>query len=131
MKITLAFIKKEFLQIIRDPSSLIIAFVLPTLLLFIYTYGINLDSANIRLGIKDDDGGPAVAELIKSFEQNRFVTAALYGNREDMYSDLTRSRIRRRQHQPGGLYAKLCQPDCRKLAAKEPLCPRTSGRCQY
>ena len=36
MSITLAFIKKEFLQIIRDPSSLIIAFVLPTLLLFIY-----------------------------------------------------------------------------------------------
>lgn len=93
MKITLAFIKKEFLQIIRDPSSLIIAFVLPTLLLFIYTYGINLDSANIRLGIKDDDGGPAVAELIKSFEQNRFVTAAPYGNREEMYSDLIRSRI--------------------------------------
>lgn len=45
MSITLAFIKKEFLQIIRDPSSLIIAFVLPTLLLFIYAYGINLDLA--------------------------------------------------------------------------------------
>lgn len=52
MSITLAFIKKEFLQIIRDPSSLIIAFVLPTLLLFIYAYGINLDFANVRLGIK-------------------------------------------------------------------------------
>lgn len=93
MKITLAFIKKEFLQIIRDPSSLIIAFVLPTLLLFIYAYGINLDSANVRLGIKNEDVNPASEELVKAFGQNRFVTAVRYGDRESMYRSLTRSEI--------------------------------------
>ena len=55
MRIVLAFIKKEFLQIIKDPSSLIIAFILPLILLYIYTYGINMDDVNIRLGIKNDD----------------------------------------------------------------------------
>ena len=39
-----ALIKKEFLQIIRDPSSIIIAFVLPLISILIYMYGINLDT---------------------------------------------------------------------------------------
>lgn len=88
MSITLAFIKKEFLQIIRDPSSLIIAFVLPTLLLFIYAYGINLDFANVRLGIKNDDGSPATEELAGAFGQNRFITAVRYDDRKQMQADL-------------------------------------------
>ena len=44
MRILWAFIKKEFLQIFRDPSSILIAFILPTLLSLIYMYGINVDS---------------------------------------------------------------------------------------
>lgn len=64
--------KRNFCQIIRDPSSLIIAFVLPTLLLFIYAYGINLDFANVRLGIKNDDGSPATEELAGAFGTKPF-----------------------------------------------------------
>lgn len=52
MKILTALIKKEFLQIIRDPSSIIIAFVLPLLSILIYMYGVNLDSVKVTLGIK-------------------------------------------------------------------------------
>ena len=44
MKILNALLKKEFFQIIRDPSSIIIAFVLPLISILIYMYGINLDT---------------------------------------------------------------------------------------
>ncbi len=37
---------KETRQIIRDPSSWLIAVVIPLLLLFIFGYGINLDSSS-------------------------------------------------------------------------------------
>lgn len=84
------------MQIIRDPSSLIIAFVLPTLLLFIYAYGINLDFANVRLGIKNDDGSPATEELAGAFGQNRFITAVRYDDRKQMQADLTRAKFRAR-----------------------------------
>lgn len=47
-----ALIKKEFLQIIRDPSSIIIAFVLPLISILIYMYGINLDTVKVTIGIK-------------------------------------------------------------------------------
>lgn len=67
MRILWAFIKKEFLQIFRDPSSILIAFILPTLLSLIYMYGINVDSVNINLGLKLDDANPRVVSLARSF----------------------------------------------------------------
>ena len=51
MKILAALIKKEFLQIIRDPSAILIAFVLPLVLLFIFGYGVNLDSGRTKVGV--------------------------------------------------------------------------------
>jgi ABC-2 type transport system permease protein len=65
MRILWAFIKKEFLQIFRDPSSILIAFILPTLLSLIYMYGINVDSVNINLGLKLDDANPRVVSLTR------------------------------------------------------------------
>ena len=93
MKITLAFIKKEFLQIIRDPSSLLIAFILPTVLLFIYTYGINLDFTHIRLGINNNDNEKQSNELIDKFKQNNYINMLLYNNRQLMFNDLTQGKI--------------------------------------
>ena len=52
MKILLALIKKEIKQILRDPSSIIIAFILPFISIMIYMYGINLDSVRVTMGIK-------------------------------------------------------------------------------
>lgn len=51
MKRLWALVYKEMLQIIRDPSSILIAFVLPFILLFIFGYGINLDSNKVNIGV--------------------------------------------------------------------------------
>lgn len=48
---------KESRQIIRDPSSIIIALILPLLLLVIFGYGLNLDATRLNLGLCDEDGG--------------------------------------------------------------------------
>ena len=53
----LALCRKESYQIVRDPSSILIAFVLPVLLLFIFGYGINLDTSKVRLGVVLEDQG--------------------------------------------------------------------------
>ena len=36
--------RKEFLQIMRDPSSIAIAFLMPVVLLLLFGYGVSLDS---------------------------------------------------------------------------------------
>ena len=93
MKILLAFIKKELLQILRDPSSIIIAFVLPVMLLLIYMYGINLDNPKVTLGIKNNDSNPEIVNLVKSFGHNKYITSYVYDNSAEMYEDIVRSRL--------------------------------------
>jgi len=58
-----ALCRKETLQILRDPSTGIIAFALPLILLVIFGYGLNLDTSVIRLGLSDEDGGPEAASF--------------------------------------------------------------------
>ncbi len=47
----LALSRKECYQIVRDPSNILIAFILPIIMLFVYGFGINLDSTKLRMGI--------------------------------------------------------------------------------
>lgn len=89
----LALIKKEFLQIIRDPSSIMIAFVMPLMLLIIYMYGVNLDTSRATLGLKFEDKNPELEVLAKSFSNSEFIRARFYENRENMYKDLISGKI--------------------------------------
>jgi ABC-2 type transport system permease protein len=63
----LALVKKEALQIVRDPSSIVIAFVLPLVLLFLFGYGISLDAKDIRIGIALEDEGWEARDLAMAF----------------------------------------------------------------
>ena len=44
-------VRKESLQIIRDPSSIAIAFILPLVLLLLFGYGISLDAEHVPLAL--------------------------------------------------------------------------------
>lgn len=94
MRILRALIIKEFYQISRDPSSILIAFVLPLMLLLIYMYGVNLDTVKLTLGFKIDDPSQQVTTLVDSFKNNRFITPFVYDNPQKMYDDLTGSKLR-------------------------------------
>lgn len=107
MRILSAFIKKEFLQIIRDPSSIMIAFILPTLLSLIYMYGINMDSVNIRLGLKLDDANPQVMTLAKSFSNNNYIRTHIYDDKDAMYNDIVNSKLQGAVIIPGDFTASL------------------------
>lgn len=94
MKILKSLITKEFYQIIRDPSSILIAFVLPLMLLFLYRYGLNLDTVKVNLGFKIDDPSQQVVTLVDSFEKNKFITSHIYKNPYKLYNDLSGSVIK-------------------------------------
>ena len=40
-------LRKEFLQIVRDPSGIAIAFLMPIFLLVLFGYGVSLDADQI------------------------------------------------------------------------------------
>jgi ABC-2 type transport system permease protein len=69
-----ALLKKEFLQIKRDKSALLIAFVLPAFLTFIFGYGISIDTNKIKIGIAIEDvQSVASSELVGFFSASKFV----------------------------------------------------------
>jgi ABC-2 type transport system permease protein len=44
-------VRKEFLQIVRDPSAILIAFLLPVVLLVVNGFGISFDANHMRLAV--------------------------------------------------------------------------------
>ncbi len=94
MNILQALIKKEVLQILRDPSSIIIAFVLPLISIIIYMYGINLDSVKVVMGIKNDDANPEISTLVKSFGHSKYVNSKVYDNMQELENGIVRSKLK-------------------------------------
>ncbi len=65
-------IRKEGRQIIRDPSSIGIAFFLPVLLLLIFGYGVSLDARHIPLAIVVEKSSPQAMAFISGFNQSDY-----------------------------------------------------------
>ncbi len=61
-------LRKEMLQILRDPSSIALAIVLPMVLLFIFGYGVTLDAENIPIAVVLEESGGAARELAARFD---------------------------------------------------------------
>lgn len=75
---------KETYQIFRDPSSILIAFILPLMQLFFYAYALNLDATKLHLGIVVEDTNPLATTLIGSFQQSPFFKVHIGKNRQEL-----------------------------------------------
>jgi ABC-2 type transport system permease protein len=80
-----ALVRKEGLQIVRDPSSIVIAFALPLLLLFLFGYGISLDAKNIRLGVALEDGGWEARDLATAFQGSSYFELQASPARQELF----------------------------------------------
>ncbi len=89
-----ALCRKESYQIVRDPSSILIAFVLPMVLLLIYGYGINLDSSRIRIGVVLEDDSLAGRKLAYAFAGSPYIEAVPGRTREEMSAALVAGKVR-------------------------------------
>ncbi|WP_424341945.1 ABC transporter permease [Henriciella sp.] len=68
----MALVRKEVAQVSRDPSTYLIAFVLPLILLFIFGYGISLDNARTRVGLVVQDDSAAASSLATTYVNSRW-----------------------------------------------------------
>jgi ABC-2 type transport system permease protein len=73
-----AIIRKESLQILRDPSSIAIAFIMPLVLLLLFGYGVSLDARNIRLALVVEQPDANTASLTGAFQQSEFFDTVSY-----------------------------------------------------
>jgi ABC-2 type transport system permease protein len=65
-------LRKEFLQVGRDPSSIAIAFLLPAVLLLLFGYGVSLDARNVPVALVVEQPSDATASFTARFRQSPY-----------------------------------------------------------
>lgn len=68
-----ALIKKEFRQLLRDRSNLLIGIGLPIVLILIFGYGLSLDVRDARLVVALEDASPAAHDVVASLEGSTYM----------------------------------------------------------
>src|SRR5665647_1637955 len=89
-----ALVLKEFFQIIRDPSTILISVVLPLILLFLYGFGVSLDLNHLRLGLVMQDTSPDARNFAESILDSRYFDVKVSHDRRELDEDLNRGTIR-------------------------------------
>jgi len=89
-----ALIIKEFYQIIYDPSSILISFVLPLILLFLYGFGVSLDLNHLRIGVVMEDTSPDARSFVESLTDSRYFDVTIVQDRRELTDDILKGNIR-------------------------------------
>ena len=67
-----AVMLKEAKQVTRDPSSWIIAVVLPLTFLFLFGYGLSLDTTVVKIALVREDGGRDARDFAAELENSKW-----------------------------------------------------------
>jgi ABC-2 type transport system permease protein len=93
MKRTITIARKEWMHILRDPRSLIILFLMPVLMVFLFGYAVTMDVKNIPLAVWDCDNTSQSRDLVRSFVHSGYFRLQGYVE----YSEAVHRAIQNRQ----------------------------------
>jgi ABC-2 type transport system permease protein len=68
-------VRKEFLQVLRDPSSIAIALIMPVALLLLFGYGVSLDAEHVPIAVVVEEPSGDTADFVASFRGSRYFSA--------------------------------------------------------
>ncbi|MBI5116878.1 ABC transporter permease [Candidatus Poribacteria bacterium] len=78
-----ALVYKEVVQIIRDPITLAIMFVLPGFMLILFGVAISLDVNHIKLAVWDLDRTPSSREFTRKLTESRYFQVVSYAGNDN------------------------------------------------
>ncbi len=90
----LALVTKESHQALRDPSTLLIAFVLPVVLLLLFAYAVSLDAKNVRVGVVLESPGASAQSLAAALSGTRFLHVQFARDRREVAEQLVSGELR-------------------------------------
>ena len=88
-----ALITKETLQVVRDPSSFVVAFVLPALLLMLFGFGVSFDAVRVRVGLVIEEPTPETTWFLASLSNTPFFDVHRAADRRAFLDDLAAGRL--------------------------------------
>ncbi len=86
-------LRKEFLQIWRDPSALAIAFVLPVVLLLIFGYGVSLDARNVQIALVMQRPGVLASSFASQIDHSPFFHLRRFLTIQDAEQAMTTQQV--------------------------------------
>ena len=86
-------IRKESLQIVRDPSSISIAFVLPVVLLLLFGYGVSLDAKHVPLALVIENPTNESASFADSLANSPYFAPVFMLDRRSATEEMLAGRI--------------------------------------
>jgi ABC-2 type transport system permease protein len=86
-------VRKEFLQIVRDPSSIAIAFLMPVLLLLLFGYGVSLDAEHVPIAIVVEHPSADTASFTGSFLDSKYFDPILMSTMREAQQALIDHRV--------------------------------------
>lgn len=101
---------KETRQIIRDPSSWLIAVVIPLLLLFIFGYGINLDSSRLHVGVLVEQQQGDAIDFTHTISASPFIKPIISDNRQQLIQLMQAGKVRGLVVIPPDFNQKMARP---------------------
>lgn len=85
---------KETRQIVRDPSSLLIAIVLPVVLLLIFGFGISLDTNRLKIAVVLEDDGVEAVRLASMAAGSPYIDPVFAVTRDEIAPLLKQGKVR-------------------------------------
>ena len=89
----LGLIRKEALQILRDPSAIAIAFVMPLFLLLLFGYGVSLDARHIPVALVAGRPTAQTNAFWAGFEDSPYFRPMFYANMPAARRALMRRKV--------------------------------------
>ncbi len=93
-----SLIRKEFLQIIRDPRTLALVLGIPIMQLLLLGYAATNDVRNVPLAVFDQDRGPAARRLLDAYRAADYFRLSYEANLRRTCSSDRCGRARRADH---------------------------------
>lgn len=90
----MALVRKESLQAIRDPSTILIAFVLPVILLFLFAYAVSLDVREVRIGVVLESDSASAQSLAAAFAGTRYLKVTPARDRREVAEKVVSGELR-------------------------------------
>jgi ABC-2 type transport system permease protein len=88
-----ALVWKESLQVLRDPSSFVVAFILPALLLMLFGFGVSFDATRMRIGLVTEEPTPETNLFVASLSNTRFFQVQRSSDRRAFLDQLSAGRL--------------------------------------
>src|SRR3546814_2005 len=89
-----ALVFKESLQAMRNPSTLLIAFALPVVLLLLFSYAVSLDVRAVRIGVVQESESASAQSLAAAFAGTRYLDVTFAHDRREVADQVVSGDLR-------------------------------------